>query len=178
MPGPSPRPGGRPTLREAAGLAKKISRGGLARRLGSWQCPRKPFQRSNIFQLRCVQTPGAADQVEGEEGRRSAQGARGPTSFSRAGASHPSPAPPGRRWSHAPEARPLPQSARPQEPFGSPSVAGPAELVGAPGSGVRLVAPGPNSSPEVVSLCQAAAFPAPVACEGGCWPSPASASGV
>lgn len=29
-------------------------RGGL----GSWQCPRKPFQRSNIFQLRCVQTPG------------------------------------------------------------------------------------------------------------------------
>ncbi|XP_016074778.1 PREDICTED: EMILIN-3 [Miniopterus natalensis] len=55
---------------------RKISRGGLVRRRrGSWQCPRKPFQRSNIFQLRCVQTPDAADQVEGEEGGRCERGA-------------------------------------------------------------------------------------------------------
>lgn len=56
---------------------EQVSRGGLARRLGSWQCPWKPFQRSNIFQLRCEQTPGAADQVEGEEEGLSAPGTRG-----------------------------------------------------------------------------------------------------
>lgn len=56
---------------------EQVSRGGLARRLGSWQCPWKPFQRSNIFQLRCEQTPGAADQVEGEEEGLFAPGTRG-----------------------------------------------------------------------------------------------------
>lgn len=56
---------------------EQVSGGALARRLGSWQCPWKPFQRSNIFQLLCEQTPGTEDQVEGEEAGLSSPGTRG-----------------------------------------------------------------------------------------------------
>lgn len=56
---------------------EQVSGGALARRLGSWQCPWKPFQRSNIFQLLCEQTPGTADQVEGEEAGLPSPGTRG-----------------------------------------------------------------------------------------------------
>lgn len=70
-----------------------------------------------------------------------------------------------------PAARPLPCSAWTPATLWEAQRGWAAELVGAPGSWARVVAPEPNSSPQVVSLCQATASLALVS-------SPASASGL
>ena len=137
------------------GWRRKISRGGLARRLGPGSARGNLSSEVTFSSCAVCKLPAQADQVEGAEGGRWARGIRGnpPRPHPRR-APLLSPAPPGGRWSPAPCSPPPPAvSLTPGTPW-EPPVCLTTELMGARGSRACVVAPEANSSARVVGLAR------------------------